>query len=330
MTMCILLLLTGCTSSYQRSYQSGEELLEQEQYEEASAKFQELGSYEDSRRLLMYSRAALAAENGDYETARIAFHALGAFRDALEMLRYYEGREAESAGRTAFDTEDTGSALHSLKNAAEIYESLSDFRDAPQREADCLNTLYERGSELFDHARYSAARDVFDTLGNFEDSADLKTYCEACLLEAEGAYLEAAGYFSAIQNVRDAATRADQDREMIYQQAVALSSGGDQETAISLLTALGSYRDADTQLTNTIWELIRHRLNHGDYEGALLQLDSAAERFTANALSRFWMTLSALISTLVRAAWMPGPVITESSPTLNRAGLWINGFIRLR
>ena len=285
MTMCILLLLTGCTSSYQRSYQSGEELLEQEQYEEASAKFQELGSYEDSRRLLMYSRAALAAENGDYETARIAFHALGAFRDAPEMLRYYEGREAESAGRTALDTEDTGSALHSLKNAAEIYESLSDFRDAPQREADCLNTLYERGSELLDHTRYSAARDVFDTLGNYEDSADLKTYCEACLLEAEGAYLEAAGYFSAIQNVRDAATRADQDREMIYQQAVALSSGGDQETAISLLTALGSYRDADTQLTNTIWELIRHRLNHGDYEGALLQLDSAAERFTLQEAS---------------------------------------------
>ena len=60
-----LFLFTGCTSSLQKDYLTAEELLEQGKYEESSLKFQELGSYEEASRLLMYCRATLAAENGD-------------------------------------------------------------------------------------------------------------------------------------------------------------------------------------------------------------------------------------------------------------------------
>ena len=88
--LCAFLLLTGFTSSFEKSYQEAEALLIQGDFDAASARFRELGSYEEASRLLMYSRAAGAAERGDYETAQRAFTALGSFRDAPEMLRYYE------------------------------------------------------------------------------------------------------------------------------------------------------------------------------------------------------------------------------------------------
>ena len=217
LTCCALLTLTGCTSAVRKDYQAAEALLEEGKYQEASVRFQELGSYEDASRLLMYSRAALAAENGDYDTARLAFSALGGFRDAPEMLCYYDGRESEAAGRDALSAGDSTSAVWLLTNAADIYRSLPAFRDAEQRGADCLGELYGKGLSLLDTAQYAAARDVFAALGSLEDSAQLKDYCEACLLEADGTYMEAAERFSALSGLRDADARADTDRELLYQ-----------------------------------------------------------------------------------------------------------------
>ena len=280
LTMGALLLLTGCASSVQRDYQAAEEFLEQGSFEEASAKFLELGSYEEASRLLMYSRAALAAESGDYETAGKAFSALGGFRDAEEMLRYYEGRKAEADGRDALDLKDYGSAPLLLKNAADTYGDLSGFRDSEQRRADCLNTLYECGRILLDEADYAVAHEVFETLDVWEDSSELKSYCEACLLETDGAYLEAADRFSEISAVLDASERANANRDLIYQQALALSAGGDPETAIPLFSALGSYRDAEAQRDSMFRQLIQLRLQQRDYEGALLLLDSVSAAVT--------------------------------------------------
>ena len=78
----ILLTFTGCTSSVQRDYKKAEELLAQGNYIEATLIFEKLGSYEEASRLLMYCRAAVAAESGDFSSARNAFSALGSFRDA--------------------------------------------------------------------------------------------------------------------------------------------------------------------------------------------------------------------------------------------------------
>ena len=274
--LCTLMLLAGCSSSLEKDYQTAESLLEQGRYEEAAGAFQALGSYEDASRLQMYCRAALAAENGDYEAARSAFSALGSFRDAPEMMQYYEGREAEAIGRSALDAEDSGTALLSLTQAADLYDALSGFLDSRQRASDCLSTLYDRGRMLIDHAQYSAARDIFTALGSYEESSSLKVYCEACLLEADGAYLEAADQFSSAANVLDAAARADAAREQIYQQALSLSASGESEAAVMLFTQLGSYRDAEAQRDSMIRQVIQTRLRRGDYEGALFLLDSAA------------------------------------------------------
>ena len=59
--LCAFLLLTGFASSFEKSYQEAEALLAQGDFDAASARFRELGSYEEASRLLMYSRAASAA-----------------------------------------------------------------------------------------------------------------------------------------------------------------------------------------------------------------------------------------------------------------------------
>ena len=275
--LCAFLLLTGFTSSVEKDYQDAEALLAEGNYEAASAKFRELGSYEEASRLLMYSRAASAAESGDYDTARRAFSALDSFRDAPEMLRYYEGREAETEGRIALSSEDYAGAIRELKNAAEIYGALPGFRDTTERASACLSALYEQGRVLLGAARYTEARDLFSALGSYSDSAGLNGYCEACLLEAGGSSLAAAERFSALPGVLDAAARADANREQVYQQALSLSAGGQQEASINLFNALGSYRDAREQRDSTIRLLLDERLRNGEYDGVSLLLDTAAE-----------------------------------------------------
>ena len=275
--LCAFLLLTGFTSSVEKNYQEAEALLAQGDYEAASARLLELGSYEEASRLLMYSRAASAAESGDYDTARRAFSALDSFRDAPEMLRYYEGREAETGGRIALASEDYAGAIRELKNAAEIYGSLPGFRDTAERASACQSALYEQGRALLDAARYAEARDLFAALGSYSDSAGLNGYCEACLLEAGGSSLAAAERFSALPGVLDAAARADANREQVYQQALSLSAGGQQEASINLFNALGSYRDAQEQRDSTIRLLLDERLRNGEYDGVSLLLDTAAE-----------------------------------------------------
>ena len=275
--LCAFLLLTGFTSSVEKNYQEAEALLAQGDYEAASARLLELGSYEEASRLLMYSRAACAAESGDYDTARRAFSALDSFRDAPEMLRYYEGREAETGGRIALASEDYTGAIRELKNAAEIYGSLPGFRDTAERASACQSALYEQGRTLLDAARYAEARDLFAALGSYSDSAGLNGYCEACLLEAGGSSLAAAERFSALPGILDAAARADANREQVYQQALSLSAGGQQEASINLFNALGSYRDAREQRDSTIRLLLDERLRNGEYDGVSLLLDTAAE-----------------------------------------------------
>ena len=271
--------LTGCASDIQKDYLAAETLLEQGKYEEAAAKFENLGSYEEASRLLMLSRAALAAENGDYESAEKAFSALGEFRDVPEMTRYYEGRKAETDGRIALSSEDGGDDFLLLKNAVDIYAELTEYRDAAQRSSDCLAALYEHGRELLFNARYAEAGSVFAILTDHEDSALLNRYCRAGILEADGANLEAAEQFSQIPEVLDAAERADKNRETVYQKAVALSAEGDQETAITLFSALGSYRDAKDQSISKTRILVQERLQNRDYEGVLFLLDAAPEAF---------------------------------------------------
>ena len=275
--LCAFLLLTGFTSSVEKNYQEAEALLAQGDYEAASARLLELGGYEEASRLLMYSRAACAAESGDYDTARRAFSALDSFRDAPEMLRYYEGREAETGGRIALASEDYAGAIRELKNAAEIYGSLPGFRDTAERASACQSALYEQGRTLLDAARYAEARDLFAALGSYSDSAGLNGYCEACLLEAGGSSLAAAERFSALPGILDAAARADANREQVYQQALSLSAGGQQEASINLFNALGSYRDAREQRDSTIRLLLDERLRNGEYDGVSLLLDTAAE-----------------------------------------------------
>ncbi|MCR5088048.1 MAG: phosphodiester glycosidase family protein [Oscillospiraceae bacterium] len=271
------LLLSGCSSAAERNYQAGEELLAKGAFEEAAGKFSELGSYEEASRLLMYSRAALAGENGAYETAFAAFRSLGDFQDAARMLQYYEGRAAESEGQNALAQNNENSGLSQLKSAADIYGRIPGFRDAAEREAACLRTLYERGEQLLSAGRYPEASAFFESLGDWEDSALLKRYCAACLLEKEGKAAEAAERFAALGSFRDAGARADINRDLVYQQAAHLMEQADYENAEKLFSTVSTYRDAAEQARNCAVLLVGASLKSGSYEGAMFQLDAVID-----------------------------------------------------
>ena len=277
--LCALLSLTGCAASYtaDRDYQTGLELLAYENYREAAAMFEKLGSYEDASILLMYCRAVLAAENGEYAAAREAFATLDGFRDTKEMRDYYEGRETETKGREALETGDFDAAAELLMSAAGRYEALSDFRDASRRAAGCLDTLYDQGCTLLRDSDYAEASDLFAVLDSYKDSSEMQEYCEACRLEETGAHLEAAARFEQIPTILDAAARAEAAREAVYQQALALAGSGGEEAALSLFADLGSYRDAEEQRSSLVRELVYDRLKSRDYEGALFAMDAAPD-----------------------------------------------------
>ncbi len=271
------LLMSGCSSSVERDYASGEELLAKGAFEEAAGKFGELGSYEEASRLQMYSRAALAGENGAYETAFAAFRSLGSFQDSARMLQYYEGRASENEGQNALAMQNENSARSLLTSAADTYGQIYDFRDAAAREEACLRTLYGRGEQLLAEGRYTDAAEYFESLGSWEDSTQLKAYCAACLLEAEGKSADAAESFGMLAGFRDASARADANLEIVYQQALALAGREEYEQAETLFASIGTYRDSAEQARNCAVLLVGASLQTGAYEGAMFQLDAVID-----------------------------------------------------
>ena len=307
LAICALLTLAGCgapsiSSSPERDYQAAEELLAQGQYAQAAEKFASLGSYEEASRLLMYSRAAAAAENGDFDSAKKAFTALGEFRDSPTMLQYYTVRESETAGRSALSAGDYSGALSLLKQAAADYDTFSGLRDTAERAASCLSALYEQGRGLLEAGRYAEARDLFAGLGDVNDSSGMKTYCEACLLDADGESLEAAALFAGIPSVLDASSRAEAARAAVYQQAVSLAGSGEPESAVMLFSSLGAYRDAEDQLNSAIRLLVQDRLKARDYEGALYWLDRAPDAVPLKSVDTAdWPRFAAFLDAFVNA-----------------------------
>ena len=284
-----LLTLTGCGSALEKSYEAGEVLLEQGKYEEAAEKYRELGSYEDASRLLMYSRAVLAAESGDYDTACRAFTALGSFRDAPQMLRYYEGREAEADGRNALDRGAVSEATPLLIGAAQIYGELPEFPDARERGEACLKALYDRGRALLDRAEYYAARDVFaalETAAYKSGSADASSLTDGSSSTDQSAQGDAAGAEDT-GTPGDAAGSADAAGLKAYCEACLLEAEGEYLEAAARLSGIPDVLDAEARADadrDVIYQKALAVSEEGDREGAIALLTALGSFRDAEAM----------------------------------------------
>ena len=160
LTGCILLPLAGCgaSGSAARDYDVALAQLDQKEYEQAAGAFEALGSYEDAARLCMYSRAVLAARDGDYDLAMAAFTALNGFRDSAGMLSYCEACLLERE--------------ESWMTAVEKFLQIPDILDASARADAARDRIYDEAAAALTAGDPENAISLYSLLGDYRDAAE--------------------------------------------------------------------------------------------------------------------------------------------------------------
>ena len=157
--LCVAVLLLLAAAGWfltadMRAYADACELEMQGAYLEAAAVFEELGDYEDAPERLLSSRYAHAEKlrkGRSYADALAIYEALGNYEKSEERLReccYKLGETARKAGE--LDT-----AIDYFTRAGDEYLDAKDMR---------LQTVYDRGHELFLNRKEEEAQAYFDRL----------------------------------------------------------------------------------------------------------------------------------------------------------------------
>lgn len=127
LSLCMVLtaaaILTGCGKG--GNYKKAMSMYENGQYEEAAAKFTELGDYEDSQDMVMacnYEAAKVLFDAGDYEEAKKAFAELGDYEKSSDYIKECDYNSASAL----LDEGD-------YEGAIAVFETIPDFKDAQEK-----------------------------------------------------------------------------------------------------------------------------------------------------------------------------------------------------
>ena len=129
--------------------------------------------------------------------------------------------------------------------AAQAFENLGDYRDAPSK---ALQARYAYAEKLLTDGDYDAAISAFAALGNYSDAArriPAIHYSKAEALLATGDNDGAIAEFEAAGDFEDAAERV---QAIHYSKAEALLATGDNDGAIAEFEAAGDFEDAAERL----------------------------------------------------------------------------------
>lgn len=135
----------------QEDYENALSLEESGDLEGAQEAFSQLDDYRDSEERARelkenketYETALALVEAQRYEEAQAAFEALGDFRDSAEWAQFgviYEKAcqlQSDADLRTALDYVSGEEFASEYREAAALFDSLGDYRDAPDRAEDC-------------------------------------------------------------------------------------------------------------------------------------------------------------------------------------------------
>ena len=164
---CMLILVfafTGIAASRTSYvYDDAVDLMTGGQYAEAAAMFDSISSYEDSSKQSIYCRALLLTEEGNFEEAVKAFTMLGDYKDCVYLKSYYTARQLELAA-------ETDPKLY--RDAADLFSSISLFRDSSDRAAICREKLYSSAEKQLEQGLYSDAVEAFQALDDYRDAAE--------------------------------------------------------------------------------------------------------------------------------------------------------------
>ena len=100
---------------------------------------------------------------------------------------------------------------------------------------------------LAEEGRFAEAAEAFEAIGDFEDAPLRSQYCLGRDAEANARYDEALFAYEAAITIDDAEDRLYNLRGQIYNRAIALKQEGDYQTAIDLFMLLGDYLSSADQ-----------------------------------------------------------------------------------
>ena len=208
------------------NYKQAMTLTDSGKYDEAEAKFKELGDYKDSQEMIRYIKAEKLFEKGEYDKAEAIFKELGQeekFKDKLY-------RQAEKI----FESGD-------YNKSTALFEELGDYKDSKDK-------VYQYAENLFENGEYLNASYMFKELGNYKDSED--RYKESKYQHAEGLF-KSGGYFTSslvFKELKKYKDSEDRYKESRYKYAEKLFENEDYDSAVSEFRYLGDYKDSQSKL----------------------------------------------------------------------------------
>ncbi len=160
LVFCFAAVSVGATK-FSKVYDNATQLMVDGDYAGAAELFDSIASYEDSANLSMYCKANLLAEQGKYDEAISAFEFFGDYKDCKYLAVYYSACQIEDEA-----SEDPLTYL----NAAEMFRSISLFRDSSARAEGCRQKLYDIACITLFNGDYETSRYYFSALEGFSNS----------------------------------------------------------------------------------------------------------------------------------------------------------------
>jgi tetratricopeptide (TPR) repeat protein len=121
-----------------RVYKKGIELFQNGDYGAAVTQLEAVEAYKDSKVHLLYAKAKIAEAAGDYATAAEGYRAVTGFLDSVERTEHCD---KESIYKNA----DADLAKGERSAAFRAFTTLGEFKDAPARALECLETAPQTG-----------------------------------------------------------------------------------------------------------------------------------------------------------------------------------------
>ncbi len=222
-----------------KAYDAACEAGDREDYVLAMSLLDNIGYYQDCKRLSSYYSACNDLKNGNLKEALQGFEKLTGYKDSEQMLEKVR-QETYKAAESYLKQEKYAAAY-------DLFETLGDYSDAADR---IKASKYERAEKHLQAEEYNKAYELFEEISDYSDSAEriLQSKYERAekLLKAEQ-YDAAYEMFNEIPEYKDAAERIQKSK---YERAVACMNNYDFDGAEKLFGELGNYSDAAEQLNS--------------------------------------------------------------------------------
>ena len=258
----------GSTQDIKRvNYTYGEKLMDEENYEEAIARYtlaedwQETGKTSAGQRLkeACYLRADQLYSQGDFASAALYFDRAGEYRDAVRRGKY----QCRYAPAVAMMAEGR------YTEAEEIFRALGNYEDSAAQREECV---YLEAARLHGEGADEEAIALLEGIPGHEKAEQLRRECilaGADRLLADGKNDEALAQYLLIRDFKtEDRCVEDTVQDLMYKKGIECMNGRDWVQAAELFASIPGYKDADENLRSSSYSMAIALKDSGEYARA--------------------------------------------------------------